>query len=747
MTRGTRQAWLAALGLLWIVFVLGTYYIFHKPFQPEQAAALGGALLDVLGVALLVSVAGGLGRSLLRPHPPAPSPFIGEGEIELSESPFSPPGGDDSGVRSQIPERLALDALAGLAIIAVAVLVAGLAGLVNGALALGAALVALVLLRQPARAWWRDLIGWLRAGVRSPGGGWSVFLAIFLALMLAMALLNALAPATKWDALVYHLTGPKLYIEAGRIHGGLDNHFLGFPQLTEMLYLWLMAWRGAAAGAALVHWLFGALALTLVGGYTARRTGSARAGLFAAATLLAGESLWWEFAWPYADLTAMAYVAAGFVTLDRWRESGAGRDLLAAGLFAGCAVGAKYTAVGAVAGLGALALWTIYSHTKMNHSFPEAGSFREAPGRYARAWLRAGLVFALAALAGFAPWLLKNALLFGNPVYPFFFEAAGWDAYRQAWYTRAGTGLLSTAPLRLLLIPWDATVCSVEGGGGFQSPFGDALPLCDPASTGALGATIGPLFLALIPLLAAGWRALGAGERDFVKGAAAFILPPYALWLYGLATSTLLIQTRLLLPAFPALATLAALALESARRVAVGQVRVGIVVTGAAGVVLVLSLVSGALYTAALGAAPALTGARAPRDFLLDQLGWHYAAIEAVNRLPDGATVMFLWEPRTFYCRAGIACRPDALLDHWYHAMRVDAGDPGAIAARWRAEGVTHVLLYNAGMAQVTAPGGDPYEPGDVEAFEAFVARDLVPVWAGDGQAESEPIYTLYRWR
>ncbi|MCZ7544117.1 MAG: hypothetical protein M5R40_11570 [Anaerolineae bacterium] len=152
-------------------------------------------------------------------------------------------------------------------------------------------------------------------------------------------------------------TGPKLFVEAGRFRGDVDNHFFGFPQLVEMLYLWLMSWRGPAAGAALIHWAFGVLMLMLAGGFAARLTGKARVGLMAAAVLLTAETIWWEFAWPYVDLAAMAYVMAGFVLLDVWREESALPALAVAGLMAGCALGAKYTTVGAVAGLGVLALW------------------------------------------------------------------------------------------------------------------------------------------------------------------------------------------------------------------------------------------------------------------------------------------------------------------------------------------------------------------------------------------------------
>jgi hypothetical protein len=52
-------------------------------------------------------------------------------------------------------------------------------------------------------------------------------LAAYCVLMLIVALLWALTPPTAWDGLVYHLTGPKLYLATGRI-----SHPLDLPYLT-----------------------------------------------------------------------------------------------------------------------------------------------------------------------------------------------------------------------------------------------------------------------------------------------------------------------------------------------------------------------------------------------------------------------------------------------------------------------------------------------------------------------------------
>lgn len=678
-----KQKFLVTLGLIWLLIVTSAYFLLHKPFQPAQAIALLNTMLDVLGVALLVTTAGALGRATLRLWP-QPSTI--------------PLGG-----------HLAVEALTGLALIALAVLALSMAGLAHGRFLLTLTVATAALLRIYALAWWQDLFSWLRDGIRRLKGNAARALALFLALMLGLAFLNALAPPVKWDGLVYHLTGPKLYAEAGYIRGDIDNPYFGFPQLTEMLYLWQMTWREGTTGdgSALIHWTFGVLALMLVGTITARRLNAAY-GLFAAAILLGGATLWLEFSWPYTDLTATAYTVAAFSLLVHDEDSDS--LPLRAGLLAGCALGAKYTSLGAIIGLGLLAMWRMR---------------------------RDALPFVAGAFLAFAPWLIKNAFLYGNPAYPFFFNAPYWDHWRQAWITRAGTGLLAGKPLHLLILPWDATVCSQEKIAGFRD-----IAFC--TSDVSLGASIGPLLLALIPLLAVGWHTLSIGQRRFAKYAALPTAGAYLVWLLGAAASALLLQTRLLSTAFPMLAILASLALWSIRGVKLGRVRTANIAGGVAALVLALSLVGSVLYSVELNAAAPITGVQSARTYLYDKLGWYYAAMEQVNALPGGGTaVHFLWEPRTFYCRDGIACYPDALLDKWYHAMRIHEGDIYAISEAWR-EDVTHVLVYEDGRRR--AASSEPFLPGDLDALAAFTKTYLAPMWQGTAE-DGTPIYTLYTWR
>src|SRR5512143_852197 len=57
---------LLGLIVLWILFVLGGYYYYHKPINLEMIAPPVSALLDLVFVFSFAGLAGGLGRRLLK---------------------------------------------------------------------------------------------------------------------------------------------------------------------------------------------------------------------------------------------------------------------------------------------------------------------------------------------------------------------------------------------------------------------------------------------------------------------------------------------------------------------------------------------------------------------------------------------------------------------------------------------------------------------------------------------------------
>jgi 4-amino-4-deoxy-L-arabinose transferase-like glycosyltransferase len=603
------------------------------------------------------------------------------------------------------PERPVWAAAVGLGVVSLVGLGLGAVGLLQPWLLWLLSVAGLAVTgRRLGRALWA---AWADLTWR-PRARFEILLAGYCGTMLALALAWALTPPTAWDGLVYHLTGPKLYLATGRISHPLDLPYLGFPQLVEMLFAWGMGLAGERA-AAPIHWFYGLLAaLSLV--TAGRRWLGGAAGWLAAAVLLSAPSIVLLAGWPYVDLALLLYVTLAFLALARFCEKGsqAHQWLVLSGVFAGMAISTKYTAIAVVPALG-LAL-------SINQISKAESLFCNLQSAICTYLLWCGVVLAL-----WLPWLLRNFLLTGNPMYPFFFGGIYWDNWRAWWYDRPGTGLAYTAPWKLLTAPWDATVWGVEGAAGYS-------------------ATVGPLFLALLPLLALVWRRLPPARRRWLRAALAFCGVLYGFWLWGVARSALLLQTRLLFPAFGLLALVVGAAVEGLRALWRRPTDLGWLARAVVVWVLALTLVATFLSTAEGRPLGVLLGFESREEFLTRRLGWYLAAVEHINQeLPPDAIVLFLWEPRSYHCR--VQCWPDALLDRFLHATHLYGYDAEAIAAAWRAQGFTHVLLYRTGYEAIVEAGLDPVTPADVQTLAALVEGHLQPVAAwGDA-------YELYAFR
>lgn len=667
--------------VLWMALILGLYYWVHKPLTPALAEALGGALLDLAVTAALAALAAGVGRRLLRPFDLA----------ALSA-----------------PERLALAGMLGLGALSLALALIGMLALSTLSVGLAIALAG-VWARRDLLAWLAEARAWLRAGL--PRAGWERALAWIAVILLALALVLATLPPARWDVLTYHLAGPQQYVAEGRFYAAPHNHFLGFPQLVETLYAAQIALTGRLTGGGPLHFWMGALALLMTGGMAAR-IGGRVAGWVAASLLLGAFSIWSELSVAYADLLPMALGMGALAAAERWDATGR-RDrrwLALIGALAGLAMGCKYTTIWLAAALGALVVWL---------------SQRDGVRTLAAHAAIYGATAALLAL----PWLARNAIWYDNPVYPFFFDGGEMSAIRQSWYAQPRSGLIySSGAWQIPVMPLVATIFGSEDQGSYGT---------DP----------GPWFLILTPLVALVWRRLGAPERGAIERALVVAGVILAAWIVSSAVGSYgNRQTRLILYVFPPLALTGALALEGMRRLPEKPLNLGFVLRAMLTLTLALGLLSAAREALRSGLDRYYSGEEGYRDAYLDHaLGWHMEAMRQANALPDGSRVRFLWEPRSLYCDGDrVVCLPDSLMDGWYTARRtVGDGSPAAIAAAWRA-GADRLLVYDFG-ARFEREGNALYTPADWDAWERFVAAQLVVEWQGGSGGEA--IYTLYRWR
>lgn len=682
-----RRQLLPIVAVAWVVLVTSAYFAVHKPGNPEQFSALAGApgavagTLAALRLEALAKSAGSLAGLLAT-----------LGVASVLGRPWMRALRGMEG-RSQIALQLG----AGLAGLSYLVLAMGALGAYSRWAAWG---ITAISLPFALRQWVRRLRGWR---VRLPGARADRWLAGFVLGLLLLGAISALAPPTAWDSLVYHLTGPRLYLEAGRITHDLDLPYLGFPQAGSMLFLWGMLLAGDRVPQ-LIQLSFGLLTIALLP-QVVRRVAPGRSWLAAAillgvptAQLLLG---WAYVEWivAYAGLASFVLLTANSTPTDSAAQAiGAERigQIVLAGLLASLALNTKYTAVWMVAGLVLVAYLR-------RRSFAEAALF-------------GGSVCIF-----LAPFLLKNWVLTSNPIYPFLFSGTFWDPYRAAWYSRAGTGL---GLRELIVAPWEATIWGLEGG------YFEGHP--------SYGATIGPILLGLIPLALLRFKGALPEHTKLKTALLVLCATAYLGWLAQLAFSQLLVQTRLLFPVLPELAVLAAAGFDGIGSLGRRGRSARFIIGGLLGFVLALTALQAALGFFAASPLGVIGGSEPEQEFLNSRLGQHAVAMQALDRLPEDSRVRFLWEPRSYYCPSGLTCEPDSLLDRWWHERRLGAGH-GELLAGWRQQGVTHVLYYRLGAEAVRSAGFDPLNDEDWKELERFLTEDLV-VAETFGDA-----YVLYR--
>ncbi len=249
-------------------------------------------------------------------------------------------------------------------------------------LATAAALVAITVLS------FRGLRPWQAATIALAGAG-----ALFC---VALAILNLVPPVAR-DELTHHLAIPALYLRAGRV---IELPFADqsyYPMLLALIYTPLLA-QGWESAAKYLHMGFAVAASGIVCLYLRPRVPAALA-LFAALLLLTTPTVAVLAASAYVDLALLFYATIAVVGLLRWSETGQRASFIAAAFAAGLAMTVKYNGVLVIVLLA-------------------AGVILLARPRRAAAALGAAIAFGLLSSVPLLPWLAKNVIETGNPVFP-----------------------------------------------------------------------------------------------------------------------------------------------------------------------------------------------------------------------------------------------------------------------------------------------------------------------------------------
>ncbi len=223
-------------------------------------------------------------------------------------------------------------------------------------------------------------------------------LAIALAFLLAH-LPDALYPVLQHDDNVYHLHLPRHSLASHALAAPVFGLYGAMPHLIEVLYAFPLALGDFVAGK-LLAWSIHFWILAGLGGWLAPRAGRLGAGV-AALLYLSGQNVASNFGRAYNEPILGFFLLSGALAFLAWWETRRDGYLVVVGIACGAACASKYTA------------W-LFAFVILASA--AAGVLRLEPSTPRR--LRAAALLLLPCAALVFPWIVKNILTTGNPVYP-----------------------------------------------------------------------------------------------------------------------------------------------------------------------------------------------------------------------------------------------------------------------------------------------------------------------------------------
>ncbi|MBE7556846.1 MAG: glycosyltransferase family 39 protein [Anaerolineales bacterium] len=460
-----------------------------------------------------------------------------------------------------------------------------------------------------------------------------VILITFLFTFAILALVGVLSPPTDWDSLMYHLEVPKRYIQAhGYVY--IPNGYANFPQFIESLYAFAMLVHGDIL-ARLVNLTFGGLA-TLTVYVVARRFAERSIGLLASLIFVSSPLVVFVFVEVFIEAGLTFYSLLALLALITWRANGDHRWFWLSVIMVGISLSIKYYTIILVP----IFAWVLFERAwwMERRSLPEV------------LWLgvKAGLVISLFPL----PWLIKNAIFIGDPVFPIISSFLGrWGrGIAQANWAYYGMGY---DLLDYLLLPWRMT-------------FGDRFGVPKP----------GPLFFILLPLLLGLPRAPG-----LIRWLGGVLFVWFIFWANSAGQSV-----RFFLPGLAVLSVVVAVTLASLPGWAkkFRPFFITVITT-----IVVYNLIWPIYF--ASWSLPYVTGQQSRHEYLMNSLDIYPVADYTHRNLPATAEIATVWEERGYYFDRPLVIgqSPDGAFLHQF----VSGDDPVALAEAFLSRGLTHLII------------------------------------------------------
>ena len=546
------------------------------------------------------------------------------------------------------------------------------------------------------------------------------FLAASFLLLAGALFLLCLTPPVSRDALVHHLTVPKLYLE----HGGMVElphmNFSYYPGNLQLLFM-IPMYFGNDIVPKLIHWAFGVGTALLVLFHLREKTGRNLA-LLGAILFLSIPAIARLAITAYVDLGLIFFSTASLLAFLRWTETG-GIDqfFLGSAVFAGLALGTKYNGLILIF---VMACFVVLASARRLGSVPRA-SLRAAG---------MGILFVVVSLVVFSPWMIRNYVWTKNPLHPLFSSAfsPGEEASARSALSLAGARRLGLLDYRRNIFQESWTEIVLLPVRLFFQGEDNNLRLFD----GRLnpGLLILPFFAFLPPL--------SGRTRSHARWLALFSLLFFWYTFFGRE-----LRARYLIPIVPPLVILAMMGLRNLWNRARAAKSAGAGKAGMAflsvSVVLMLFWNGSYIRDQFVQVRPlSYLSGEVGRDDYIRARRPEYSAMEFINRnLPEDARILFF-----FMGRRGYYCDRDFLFDSHdgRGSLLLDilgsAASPESAAEILRSRGITHFLIRASIFRRWI---DESLEPENRMRLEAFLREKASAVFFRDGYAVLELISNI----
>jgi hypothetical protein len=224
-----------------------------------------------------------------------------------------------------------------------------------------------------------------------------------LSLQFLVNLLGVLGPEISFDALWYHLTLPKIFLQNHLIFHIPGNllYYSDMPKLTEMLYIFGLS-AGSEIVPKLIHFCFGILTLIVIYKISGKFT-SVKFSLLACLIFYSNLVVGWESITAYVDLSRTFFEVLGLWAFLNWFETKNRKWILMLGFMIGFSISVKLVSISSI---------IIYAFLFLSSYFLKYKNKLEI--------VKAFSIFILVSILIPIPLFIFSYLNTGNPFYPIF---------------------------------------------------------------------------------------------------------------------------------------------------------------------------------------------------------------------------------------------------------------------------------------------------------------------------------------